>query len=60
MSRIRAYCEQILVTALASPHVRRIERIRQEEDATGQIGFLRYRLTLSNGDLLELTERLEV
>jgi class 3 adenylate cyclase len=34
-----------LVTALASPHVRRIERIRQEEDATGQIGFLRYRLT---------------
>jgi hypothetical protein len=46
VSRIRAYCEQLLVTALASPHVRRIERIRQEEDATGQIGFLRYRLTL--------------
>jgi hypothetical protein len=60
VSRIRDYCEQIVVTALACPHVRRVERVRQEEDATGQIGFMRYRLTLSNGDLLELTERLEV
>jgi hypothetical protein len=47
------------LTALASPQVKRVEKVRQEEDATGQIGFMRYRLTLSNDDLLELTERIE-
>jgi hypothetical protein len=49
-----------LLTALASPQVKRVEKVRQEEDATGQIGFMRYRLTLSHDDLLELTARIEV
>jgi Family of unknown function (DUF6516) len=60
VSQIRAYFERLLFTALASPHVKRVEKLRQEEDATGAIGFMRYRLTLSNDDLLELTERVEV
>jgi hypothetical protein len=60
VSQVRAYFERLLLTALTSPHVKRVEKLRQEEDATGTIGFMRYRLTLSNGDLLELTERLEV
>jgi hypothetical protein len=57
---VHDYCERLFLAALASPHVKRIEKIRQEEDATGQIGFMRYRLTLRNDDLLELTGRLEV
>jgi hypothetical protein len=60
LSQIRTYCERLLLTALARPHVKRVEKLRQEEDATGVIGFMRYRLTLSNDDLLELTERVEV
>jgi len=60
VSTVQAYFDRILVTALASPHVTRVEKIRQEEDARGQMGFMRYRLMLHNGDLLELTERIEV
>lgn len=60
MSRIGDYCDRLVLTALASPRIERIETVRHAEDATGQIGFMRYRLTLSNGGLLELTERLEV
>jgi uncharacterized protein DUF6516 len=40
--------------------VKRVEQVRREHDATGRIGFMRYRLTLINDDLLELTERVEV
>jgi hypothetical protein len=57
---VQAYFDRVLVTALASPHVTRVEKSRQEEDARGQMGFMRYRLMLHNGDLLELTERIEV
>jgi Family of unknown function (DUF6516) len=60
VSQISDYFDRLFLTALASPQVKRVEKVRQEEDATGQIGFIRYRLTLSNDDLLELTERLEV
>lgn len=59
MSQVSDYFDHLFLTALASPQVKRIEKVRQEEDATGQIGFMRYRLTLSNDDLLELTERIE-
>ena len=60
MSQVGEYFDRLFLTALASPQVKRVEKVRQEEDATGQIGFMRYRLTLSNDDLLELTERIEV
>jgi Family of unknown function (DUF6516) len=60
VSQVSDYCDRLFLAALASPQVKRIEKVRQEEDATGQIGFMRYRLTLSNDDLLELTERIEV
>jgi Family of unknown function (DUF6516) len=40
--------------------VKRVEQVRREHDATGRIGFMRYRLTLINDDLVELTERVEV
>jgi hypothetical protein len=40
--------------------VKRVEQVRREHDATGRIGFMRYRLTLINDDLLELTECVEV
>ena len=60
MSQVGDYFDRLFLTALASPQVKRVEKVRQEEDATGQMGFIRYRLTLSNDDLLELTERLEV
>ena len=54
------YFDRILLTALGSPQVKRVEQVRREHDATGRIGFMRYRLTLINADLLELTERVEV
>jgi hypothetical protein len=60
VSQVSDYFDRLFLTALASPQVKRVEKVRQEEDATGQIGFMRYRLTLSNNDLLELTERIEV
>jgi hypothetical protein len=59
VSQVSDYFDHLFLTALASPQVKRVEKVRQEEDATGQIGFMRYRLTLSNDDLLELTERIE-
>jgi hypothetical protein len=37
-----------------------VEKVRQAEDATGHSGFIRYRLTLINDDLLELTEHIEI
>lgn len=40
--------------------MKRVEQVRREHDATGRIGFMRYRLTLINDDLLELTGRVEV
>jgi hypothetical protein len=54
------YFDRVLLTALGSPAVKRVEQVRREHDATGRIGFMRYRLTLINDDLLELTERVEV
>jgi hypothetical protein len=60
VSQVGTYFERLLLTTLASPHVKRVEKLRQEEDTTGSLGFIRYRLTLSNDSLLELTERVEV
>ena len=40
--------------------MKRVEQVRREHDATGRIGFMRYRLTLINGNLMELTECVEV
>src|SRR5262249_12456525 len=60
VNHVRMYFDHILVTALGSPQVRRIEQVRREHDVTGRIGLMRYRLTLTNDDLLELTERVEV
>ena len=53
------YFDRVLLTALGSPQVKRVEQVRREHDATGRIGFMRYRLTLINDDLVELTERVE-
>ena len=41
-----------------SPYVAHCVVVR--EDAIGQIGLFRYRLTLSNGDLMEMFERFSV
>jgi uncharacterized protein DUF6516 len=60
VSHVSVYFDRVLLTALGSPHVKRVEQVRREHDATGRIGFMRYRLTLINDDLLELTERVEV
>jgi len=49
------YLDRALLTALGSLHVKFVEQARREHDATGCIGFMRYRLTLMNDDLLELT-----
>jgi hypothetical protein len=59
VSQVGEYFDRLFLTALASPQVKRAEKVRQQEDATGHIGFMRYRLTLSNDDLLELAERNE-
>lgn len=60
MSEVSDYFDLVFLTALSSAKVKRVEKIRQVEDATSRIGFFRYRVTLINGDLLELTERVEV
>ncbi len=60
MSHVSVYFDRVLLTALGSPKVKRVEQVRRAHDATGRIGFMRYRLTLINDDLLELTERVEV
>ena len=60
MSHVSVYFDRVLLTALGSPKVKRVEQVRREHDATGRIGFMRYRLTLMNDDLLELTEHVEV
>ena len=60
MSQIGEYFDRVFLTALSNPKIRRVEKVRQEEDTTGRIGFMRCRLTLINDDLLELTERVEV
>ena len=54
------YFDRVLRAALGSPQVKRVEQVRREHDVMGRIGFMRYRLTLINDDLLELTERVEV
>ena len=41
MSHIGDYCHHFFLTALAHPQVKRVEPVRQAEDATGQIGFMR-------------------
>jgi len=60
VSHVSGYFDRVLSTALGSPHVKRVEQVRHEHDATGRLGFMRYRLTLINDDLLELTERVAV
>ena len=60
MNHVGVYFDRVLLTALGSPKVKRVEQVRREHDATGRIGFMRYRLTLINDDLLELIERVEV
>jgi len=60
VSHVSVYFDRVLLTALGSPKVKRVEQVRRAHDATGRIGFMRYRLTLINDDLLELTERVEV
>ena len=56
MNHVGVYFDHVLLTVLGSPQVKRVEQIRREHDATGRIGFMRYRLTLINDDLVELTE----
>ena len=51
MNNVGVYFDRVLLTALGSPQVKRLEQIRREHDATGRIGFIRYRLTLINDDL---------
>jgi len=60
VNHVGVYFDRVLLTALGSPKVKRVEQVRREHDATGRIGFMRYRLTLINDDLLELIERVEV
>jgi uncharacterized protein DUF6516 len=60
VNHVGVYFDHVLLTALGSPKVKRVEQVRREHDATGRIGFMLYRLTLINYDLLELTERVEV
>ena len=62
MSHVGVYFDRVLLTALGSPKVKRVEQVRREHDATGRMGFIRYRLTLINDDLLELelAKRVEV
>jgi hypothetical protein len=57
---VSVYFDHVLLTALGSPKVKRVEQVRREHDATGRIGFIRYFMTLINDDLLELTARVEV
>jgi hypothetical protein len=60
VSHVSGYFDRVLLTALGSPKVKRVEQVRREHDTTGRIGFMRYRLTLINDNFLELTERVEV
>jgi len=60
VSHVGVHFDRVLLAALGSPQVKRVEQVRREHDATGRIGFMCYRLTLINDDLLELTERVEV
>ena len=45
MSHVSVYFDRVLLTALGSPKVKRVEQVRREHDATGRIGFMRYRLS---------------
>ncbi|MBI4639196.1 MAG: hypothetical protein HY731_00775 [Candidatus Tectomicrobia bacterium] len=60
MSHVGEYFDRIFLTALGSSKAKRVEKVRQAEDATGYSGFIRDRLTLTNDDLLELTEYVEI
>lgn len=60
MSQISDYFDDVFLTALGNPKVKQVEKILQHEDAAGDFGYIRYRLTLINDDLLALAERVEV
>ncbi len=60
MSLITDYFDEIYTTALAHPVVISVQRVRVTEDFSGTVGVYRYRIFLSNGDLLEMTERVVV
>jgi len=60
VSQISDYFDAVFLTALGSPEIKRVEKVRREESETGRSGFIRYRLTLINNDLVELTERVKV
>jgi hypothetical protein len=51
VNHVNVYFDHVLLIALGSPKVKRVEQVRREHDATGRIGFMRYRLTLINDDL---------
>ena len=40
VSQIGEYFNHLVLTALGSPKVRRVEQVRYAEDATGYIGFI--------------------
>jgi len=60
VNHVRGYFDRVLLMALGSPKVKRVEQVRGKHDATDRIGFMRYCMTLINDDLLELTARVEV
>jgi len=45
VSHVSVHFDRVLLTALGSPKVKRVEQVRREHDATGRIGFMRYRLS---------------
>ena len=55
MSHVGRYFDRVLLAALGSPQVKRVEQVRREHDVTGRIGFMRYRLTLINNGLSRWT-----
>ena len=60
MSIITDYFDEIYVAALGHPAVTSVQRVRLTEDFNGTVGVYRYRISLANGDLLEMTERVVV
>jgi hypothetical protein len=53
-----AYLASIKALIVANPHVVRLAVVREETQ--GEMGLLRYRLTLKDGGLLEMFERFQV
>jgi hypothetical protein len=58
MPSIADYYRQIYITAISHPKVKSFQKLREEIDVSGSVGVYRYRITLINGDLVELTERI--